>query len=116
MKPYVATIHHIALSTRRLPLAARYAITTGIVAMVGLLSLKWGHSDQRYPFLIFFPVIFACGVLLDRGNGFLATGLSALFCGYFLLPPFGSSSVGINADQFALALFLLIGFGHISRR
>ena len=46
---------------------------------------------------------------LDRGNGFLATGLSAFACAYYFLPPARSLAIASNEDTFALILFFAIG-------
>ena len=64
---------------------------------------------MRYPFLVFIPVILGSGALLDRGNGFLATGLSTGLVDYYNLPPLYSMAVASGQDQAALALFFFIG-------
>jgi len=109
MRPWIEKLHRMALVSRSMPVALRYSITVVVVLTVAWAWLAWGNGDQRYPFLIFFPVIFACGALLDRGNGFLATALAALLCDYYMLPPYHSFSIANGADQLALALFVLIG-------
>lgn len=54
-------------------------------------------------------MILGSGALLDRGNGFLATGLSTGLVDYYILPPLYSMAVASGQDQAALALFFFIG-------
>ena len=110
MNGWIGRLHGIALASRTMPVAIRYLIT---VVAVSIVMWAWMQTDahtQRYPFLIFIPVIFACGAFLDRGNGFLATILSAGMCDYYMLPPLGSLTVANGDDQIALALFVAVGF------
>ena len=109
MKPHINRIHKAALQVRAVPLPVRYVATVLLVGLVGSASLHIAGEGQRNPFLAFFPVIFLCGLFFDRGNGFLATILSTLFCAYFFLTPLGSFGVTNGYDQAALALFFGIG-------
>ena len=94
-----------------MPVALRYVITVVLVALTVSAQMTWGsEAADRNPFLIFIPVIFVCGALLDRGNGFFATVLSAIACSYYFLYPRYSLSVVNSADQAALLLFVVIGF------
>jgi two-component sensor histidine kinase len=111
MQKWVSTIHTTALASRSVPVAVRYAITAVLVVLATWAQLRWGaEAADRYPFLIFIPVIFVCGALLDRGNGFFATVLSAIACAYYFLYPRDSLAVINSVDQAALALFVGIGF------
>lgn len=104
-------MHNSALASRSLPVALRYVITAVLVALTVWVQMTWGNeAADRYPFLIFMPVIFVSGALLDRGNGFFATILSAIACAYYFLYPRHSLSVVNSGDQAALVLFVLIGF------
>ena len=88
----------------------RYAITTTIVFAIVWARIHWSGGElERYPFLVFIPVILGSGALLDRGNGFLATGLSTGLVDYYILPPLGSMAVASGQDQAALALFFFTG-------
>jgi two-component sensor histidine kinase len=110
MNGWIGRLHGIALASRTIPVPVRYLIT---IAAVSLVMWAWMQTDahvQRYPFLIFIPVIFACGAFLDRGNGFLSTILSAGVSDYYMLPPIGSLTVANGEDQIALALFIVVGF------
>jgi two-component sensor histidine kinase len=91
--------------------AVRYATTITLTLLVFWARLYWGAGANKYPFLIFIPVIFACGAFLNRGNGFLASALSAALCAFFLMPPAGSLLVSDTEDRLTLILFLGIGFG-----
>lgn len=110
MNGWIGRLHNIALASRTIPVSVRYLIT---IATVSIVMWAWMQTDahaQRYPFLIFIPVIFACGAFLDRGNGFLATILSAGMSDYYMLPTLGSLTVANGDDQIALALFIVVGF------
>lgn len=109
MSPWVNTIHRAALASRGWPTPLRYLATTLLVSFVTWLRATGGEGWERYPFLPYIPVIFACGVFLDRGNGFLATVLSVGMAAYFLLPPLHSFAIASGADQLALALFFAVG-------
>jgi two-component sensor histidine kinase len=111
MDSWVSAIHNSALFARGIPVATRYAITMLLVAMVVAMQLEWSSpAADRYPFLTLIPVIFVCGTLLDRGNGFFATVISALACDYFFLDPTHSLSMANASDQGAFVLFVIIGF------
>ncbi len=104
-------MHSSALASRSIPVALRYVITAVLVALTVWAQMTWNsEAADRYPFLIFIPAIFVAGALLDRGNGFFATILSAIACAYYFLYPRYSLSVVNSGDQAALALFVLIGF------
>jgi len=93
-----------------MPVAVRYAITTTLVLAIVWAKVTWSGGElQRDPFLIFIPVILGSGALLDRGNGFLATGLSTALVDYYMLPPIHSMAVTSGQDQAALALFFFTG-------
>jgi two-component sensor histidine kinase len=111
MDKWISSIHGAALATRSVPVAVRYAITAVLVGLTVLLQFAWGgDGGDRYPFLSFIPVVFVCGTLLDRGNGFFATILSAIACAFFFLNPHHSFAVLHSEDQGAFVLFLVIGF------
>jgi two-component system, sensor histidine kinase PdtaS len=86
------------------PRWARYLCATAIVLATGWI---WLQLDIDQPYLLFFPAIFFCSAAFDRGSGFLATLLSALFAGQQLLAP-NYSSVRTQ-DEIELALFVVIG-------
>ncbi len=111
MQRWISTVHNSALASRSMPVALRYVMTAVLVALTVWAQMTWSsEAADRYPFLIFIPAIFVAGALLDRGNGFFATVLSAIACAYYFLDPRYSLSVANSGDQAALALFVLIGF------
>jgi len=111
MQGWISTIHHAAVASRRMPVALRYIATVVLVALTVWAQMKWGEeAGNRYPFLAFIPVIFVCGALFDRGNGFFATVLSALAVSYYFLYPRYSFADVNPSDQAAAALFMVIGF------
>ncbi len=110
MTGWIGSLHSLALASRKMPVAIRYLITASAVLV---LMWAWMHTDantQRYPYLIFIPIIFASGALLDSGNGFFATLLSAAVVDHYVLPPVGSLAVASGDDQISLALFVIVGF------
>lgn len=111
MDTWVTTIHRAALAARSVPKIVRYAITCSLVALTISAQLAFENSTiDRYPFLTFVPIIFVCGTLLDRGNGFLATILSAGAIEFYILPPRHSLAIAEPRDQAALFLFIVVGF------
>lgn len=109
MNSLFGTIHRLAVASRDVPAFIRYCVTTIVVVVVVWLWLHWGGQDPRHPFLIFFLIIFACGAFLDRGNGFLATWLSAALIDYYMIPPHHTLDIANSSDQIALILFVVIG-------
>jgi hypothetical protein len=74
----------------KLPLPLRYGLTVLIVTVCALLQIGL-QAHSRFPgFFLMLPGIFLCGLLFDRGSGFLAALLSVLF-----------SIFGISAELFS---------------
>jgi two-component sensor histidine kinase len=101
------TLFQRTLASRELPIWARYAITTVLVALAALGQLAGDFG--RYPFLLFFPAIILSGVVFDRGTSLFATLASAALAAYYFLPPQRSLAVAEAKDVVALALFIAIG-------
>lgn len=101
-------LFHWALTTRAIPGWARYAATIALVLLAFALMMSGGQSMHRYPFLIFVPVILVTGIFFDRGNGILATLLSALLVQYYMLPPFYSLTIEAG-DVLGLLLYIATG-------
>lgn len=111
MDKWISVIHRTALTARAIPVLLRYAITAVLVATTtGLLIGLGGVTGDRYPFLMFVPVVFICGMLFDRGNGFFATMLSAVACAFYFLSPSHSLDIWNVGDRGAFAVFIVIGF------
>jgi two-component system, sensor histidine kinase PdtaS len=63
----------------RLPLPVRYGLTVVIILVCDLLQVGL-QAHSRFPgFFLMLPGIFFCGLLFNRGSGFLAALLSLLF-------------------------------------
>ena len=105
----IGSFHGVAVRTRKASVWIRYPITIVLVLLTGWAWQTFFSAAGDYPFLIFFPVIFACAALFDRGNGFVAAILSAIYAEYFILQPTHSLAVSRASDVFALVLFLAIG-------
>lgn len=108
MPPSTAVLHTYALASRALPLPARYAITAGFVAAATWAQLQYS-VDRQHPFLVYVAIVLVTAALLDRGNGFFATGLGAVACSYYFLAPVHSLSVMSYGDQSTLVLFIVVG-------
>ena len=70
----------------KLPLPLRYGLTVVIVTVCALLQIGL-QAQSRFPgFFLMLPGIFLCGLLFDRGSGFLAAFLSVLFSIFGISP------------------------------
>jgi two-component sensor histidine kinase len=96
------------LPQRKHPLLVRYGISAAIVGIAALLHYSMAGDLARYPLLLFFPSVFLCSLLFDRGSGFFATVFSAVVAAFFFVAP--RSGFGLTAaDAVALLVFMLIG-------
>ena len=69
-----------------MPFPLRYGLTVLIVMICALLQIGL-QAHSRFPgFFLMLPGIFLCGLLFDRGSGFVAALLSMLFS-IFGVPP-----------------------------
>lgn len=87
----------------------RYGASTAIVVVTALIRFSLDNPLQNFPILLFFPAVFLCALLFDRGSGFYATILSALIAAYFFIQPVFSFRIGVQSG-IALVIFVLIGF------
>jgi hypothetical protein len=58
------------LPRQRYPIILRYAATAIIVGIAALLRYSMATPLERYPLLLFFPAVFLCALLFDKGSGF----------------------------------------------
>lgn len=86
----------------------RYVATAAIVGLTALIRYSLDRSLEHYPLLLFFPAVFLCSLLFNKGSGFLATGLSALLADYLFMAPQFSLAVSAG-DAVALFIFVLVG-------
>jgi two-component sensor histidine kinase len=102
-------LFHLALISRGWPLWTRYSLTVLLVVVTLGIRVALREDMSGYPFLLFFPTIILSGIVFNRGNGVLATILSAMLAVYFLIPPIGTLTVASAEDFVAVALFMAIG-------
>jgi PAS domain S-box-containing protein len=86
-----------------------YGVAVASTVFALLASMKLSELAARPTFLLFFPAVMLSGWLAGLGPGLLATGLSAAFCGYFLMAPRGAFDVAAGPDLLRLALFIVEG-------
>ncbi len=111
MDQWISVIHTTALAARSVPVILRYALTTALVLLTLWLQLTFGsEGGENYALLAFIAVVFVCGTLFDRGNGFFATILSAVLYSYYVLSPKRSLAVLGSSDQTGILMFVVIGF------
>jgi two-component sensor histidine kinase len=98
-----------ALISRDWPVWIRYVITC--LAVVAAYFLHWSifGNNTEYPILLFYPVIIATGLFLDRGNGIFASVLSTLLAVYYLLPIGPVTSYQSSLEIISVLLFLATG-------
>jgi len=97
------------LPRKRFPVLLRYGASAGIVAVAAGLRLALSGPLQNYPLLLFFPAVFLCALLFDKGSGFFATLLSAVVAVYLFMAP-GFSFDGVSGQVVPLTIFVAIGF------
>jgi PAS domain S-box-containing protein len=93
---------------RRIPLAVRYGLTTGIVLLCFAARYTLGDF-YPYPYLIFFPGILIASFVFDRGSGFLATILSAALALYFFVEPQGTFARADVGSVLSVGIFTGVG-------
>ena len=97
-------------TTRRWPVALRYAATCAlVVAVLALRQLADPILGDHERSLLFLAAILLAATLFDRGSGILATLLSALAVSYVYMPPRFSLVIGDRAQLASLLLFGVIG-------
>lgn len=89
------------------PTWLRYGIAVLFVCAVGFI---WSHFEFGRPFLLFFPAVILCGLFLNRGSGFIATIVAAVFSAVYLLPPLQSLEIASNSDRITFVIFVVICF------
>lgn len=97
------------LPRRRYGILLRYGATSIIIGTAALIRFSLQEMLGGFPLLIFFPAVFLCALLFDRGSGFFATLLSATVASYFFIEPYLSFSIGLD-NIAAVLIFIVIGF------
>lgn len=93
----------------RLPLVVRHLLAAALVLL--FFGVRFVLEDELggYPFLLFFPALVLSSVLLNRGSGFTALGLSTLLTWFFFLTPNRDFDLPSGRETLALVLFIAIG-------
>jgi hypothetical protein len=79
-----------------------------VIAVGGACLLRIAFADilgSGIPYVTFYPAVMVSALLCGFGPGLLATGLSALYVGIWILPPVGQFAISGTADAIGLALF-----------
>ncbi|BCI69862.1 histidine kinase-, DNA gyrase B-, and HSP90-like ATPase family protein [Sphingomonas sp. S17] len=97
------------MSGRRHGVIARYAASALIVSLTALLRYSLEGALHNFPILLFYPAVFLCALVFDRGSGFFATILSAFLAAYLFIEPRFSLRIG-GENAIAVGIFVLIGF------
>jgi len=97
-----------ALSFKHYSWLTRYAMTTVFVMIAFFARYSLEGSLQGYPFLLFFPAVFAAALLFDGGSGLYATVLSTILAMYFFIEPIANLSFIDPAHSLAPILFIVI--------
>ncbi len=94
-----------------LNLAVRYgaAIIVVIVAFFLYMTLTKLFGPGLPTYILFYPAIIIVALLGGLGPGLVATILSILLAGIWILPPQGQLSIKSPIDQLGLVLFTIIG-------
>ena len=93
---------------RRLPIWARYSITTLIVFFC--FSLRYFlEGIYPYPFLLFLPSVILSAFVFDRGSGFFASLLSGFLAFYFFVEPHYSFESRDIGQIIAVLVFVFVG-------
>ena len=87
------------------PVWLRYVATILTVCVVGS---AWERLNSDRPYLMFFPTIILCAIIFNRGSGYIATIMAAIFSAAFLLPSDASGHFKAS-DRVTLPLFILVG-------
>src|SRR4051794_36636568 len=85
----------------------RYAMATLLIGAVTGARLLLAGNLNGYPYLLYFPVVILCGLLLERGTGFYATILCAFLAVFLFVEPRYQLVLSTTNDTVALMLFLM---------
>ncbi len=97
------------LPRRRQGVLVRYVASAAIVLLATLVRYEMDATLHNFPMVLFYPAVFLCALVFDRGSGFFATLLSALVAAYLFIDPAFSLRIGWP-DTLGLWVFVLVGF------
>ncbi len=93
----------------RMPVTLRYALATLLVAVVTAARVLLGGTLQGYPYLLYFPVVIVCALVLECGTGLYATVLSALVVAFLFVGQPYDLALESTEDTVGFLLFLTSG-------
>lgn len=85
----------------------RYLLATLLIAAATGLRLLTSGTLKEYPYLLYYPVVIICGVILDFGTSVYATFVCAVLAVYLFVPPPYSLVLFSTDDTVALFLFIV---------
>ena len=86
-----------------------FAVAAVLLGYLLRLALTVWVGPGLPPYITFYPVVMAVALLAGFWPGMLATALSAVVVGYFILPPVGRWSIASSLDLAGLVLFICMG-------
>jgi two-component sensor histidine kinase len=89
------------------PGPVRYALATLFVGVATGARLLLGDTLNGYPYLLYFPVVILCSLVLEHGTGFYATFLSAFLSIFLFVEPRYQLALASTGDTVALILFIV---------
>jgi two-component sensor histidine kinase len=94
----------------QLPGPLRYALATLLIGAASGAHHLLAGTLNGYPYLLYFPVVILCGLVLERGTGFYATFVCAFLAVFLFVEPRYQLALATSDDTVALMLFLVTGF------
>ena len=91
--------------------ALRYSLAfVAVAAGFGLRAVLTAWIGPGLPtFITFYPAVMVAALLAGFGPGLLATVLTGVVVGYWILPPVGQWAIASPVDRVGLALFTCMG-------
>ena len=85
------------------------AVLTVILALGIYLALTALFGPGLPTYILFYPAIIIVAMLAGLGPGLLATIISVILAGIFIIPPSGQFAIGKSIDEIGVVLFTGIG-------
>ncbi len=95
----------------RLNFTVRYlgAVLAAILALLLYLALTKLFGPGLPTYILFYPTIIIVAMLAGLGPGLLATIISVMLAGIFIIPPVGQFAIRTTIDEIGVILFTAIG-------
>lgn len=108
--PLAHFVGHTALRSRRLPAAARYALSAAAIAATffarRLLDESW---SQSFPLISYSVPALAAALMLGLGPGLLSLYTGCALAAWFYLSPTGSLFISTPGHAWGLAIYAAVG-------